>query len=386
MCAIVLVLALLLGLASGQQLAGTYWDLARCVVPAKFSKAFELLGTLTQDSGPDDVKPLRVSLLAAREALDIFEFAYSAHSKYNKDVWKMLRRDLDSGYEQLGDFQDLAHSLVEYNNTDVVTRREACLQWCSCIQNNRRNYCYDDYVSWPEHGKMCHHSHTSKLFWGYAGAKPDGGLTGLENMVVLLHAQMDQIFDNMTVVVSLQHVYDEPDHTHFHLFRKLIRSTLAVLDFFPELLPRKSTQAALTAQAAEAKPTHRMLSRALMVDFRPMKSMHMKASAGQEKVKEQGSRTVSKDVRVGQGATTRDCDPDAALTNFQALFKSLGQVNNQAFAVNFYSERKMISKAEAARQECDKQWAGVTLWMKNVNFQRQVQCLGDSVSAPDAMA
>lgn len=33
------------------------------------------------------------------------------------------------GYEVLGDFQDLAHALVDYNATDAQQRLDVCLQW-----------------------------------------------------------------------------------------------------------------------------------------------------------------------------------------------------------------------------------------------------------------
>lgn len=53
----------------------TYWDLARRIVPQTIFTAFASLPQLSASSGPDDVKPLRISLLHAREALDIFSFA-----------------------------------------------------------------------------------------------------------------------------------------------------------------------------------------------------------------------------------------------------------------------------------------------------------------------
>ncbi len=35
------------------------------------------------------------------------------------DVWFKLRKGLDEGYQLIGDFQDLAHSGVAYNESDV---------------------------------------------------------------------------------------------------------------------------------------------------------------------------------------------------------------------------------------------------------------------------
>lgn len=132
--ALLLPLALFLGsaraIAFGTESEPSYPDLAAATVPAAYMKAITLLPKMLNEStGPGDVKTLRVSLLEARELLDVFSYLYGPvylapkltpakdewrasipdqadlESHGSKDVWRWLRKDLDEGYEVLGDFQ-----------------------------------------------------------------------------------------------------------------------------------------------------------------------------------------------------------------------------------------------------------------------------------------
>ncbi len=79
----------------------SYWDAARTLVPELVSQALDdLPRRLNASVGPDDVKPLRIAILRARECLDIFSFAYpfnlttagSGRPERRFDLWDLLRR------------------------------------------------------------------------------------------------------------------------------------------------------------------------------------------------------------------------------------------------------------------------------------------------------
>lgn len=53
------------------------------------------------------------------------------------------------GYELIGIFQDLAHSLVEYNETDVATRLAVCLEWKDQFIENEKERGYLHYITHP---------------------------------------------------------------------------------------------------------------------------------------------------------------------------------------------------------------------------------------------
>ncbi|GFH07272.1 uncharacterized protein HaLaN_02054 [Haematococcus lacustris] len=96
----------------------------------------------------------------------------------------------------------------------------------------------------------------NKLFWGYGGVEPVATSTGLLNLAALVRdSQIQQALDSP--VVGLRHIHKEPNHSRFHTFRKLIRSILAVLQHFPQLLPAKQPPANIPAycQGASDSPT-----------------------------------------------------------------------------------------------------------------------------------
>lgn len=214
----------------------TYGELAQDKVPGGMQEVLRLLPDLTNQSLPTEVKTLRITILEVRDLLDIFAFAYSP-GKSGRDLWSYLRSDLDEGYESLGSFQDLAHSLVEYNETDVVVGRDRCLEWKSKFQGNLYTYDYSTYLSSPSLDTLHQRSktHVSSLFWGNH-VRPSADLTGLQNMAKLAYRQLSLVLGSYDEVVALEHVYRRKVHDVFHEFRKLLRSVLATTSLFPEIV------------------------------------------------------------------------------------------------------------------------------------------------------
>ncbi|KAL6750061.1 hypothetical protein V8C86DRAFT_2823067 [Haematococcus lacustris] len=232
--------------------ADSMFDWAAHSVPPAFDRVLWLLPELRPTTGPGDIKSLRVALLDCRELLDIFSWVYPNISTQ----WEAVRRDLDAGYEVLGDFQDLDHSGVNYTQVDEVERRGACLAWQAMFLGNLQSNEYHEFVSAPVNGSLYRHHHTSRLFWGYGGVEPVATTTGLLNLAALVRdSQIRQALD--TPVVELRHIHKEPNHSRFHTFRKLIRSILAVLQHFPQLLPAKQPPDSVSAfcQGASDSPT-----------------------------------------------------------------------------------------------------------------------------------
>lgn len=67
------------------------------------------------------------------------------------------------------------------------------------------------------------HHHPRRLFWGFKGAHPSLALSGTANMALLASSQMLEATEQLPAVLAMQGIYDEPAHTQFHLYRKLIR-------------------------------------------------------------------------------------------------------------------------------------------------------------------
>ena len=78
------------------------------------------MNTLNYSSMPDDIHGARKATLTLRDLLDVFSPVFPNTSKTGDDLWGELRTFMDDGYTLLGDFQDLAHSGVNY--TQVIRR------------------------------------------------------------------------------------------------------------------------------------------------------------------------------------------------------------------------------------------------------------------------
>ncbi|KAG2488514.1 hypothetical protein HYH03_013017 [Edaphochlamys debaryana] len=258
------------------------------------------------------------------------------------DLWFQVREDLDAGYEALGDFQDLDHSLVEYNETDVEAKRAVCLDWQATLANNSATYHYLGFVrNGVDPHTLYEHKHASRLFWGYHGTRPSTGLSGRENLKRLLRdSQLQLLLDSYPAVLALgpDDLLEDPGHSTFHNFRKLLRSILSVLSFFPELLP-DDPQPAAAAPGAQA------------------------SSGGGPALSDDGG-----------------CHPGAAVRAFASLFKELGQTNNKVFAYQFYRDRGMGPEAEDAHQQVEEGWADDVAWMEKVQVDELARCLAASLA------
>lgn len=380
----------------------SYADLAARTVPAAFKYALELMPSLSAEVGPDDVKPLRISLLVAREHLDVFSYAYDqvyisapdtptepttflgklwraigrllrklihpsvGPQHYNPnadwagkamtggdqtsgnadgngwgrmDTWQALRDDLNDGYTLLGDFQDLAHSLVDYNQTDSDQKKALCLDWQDRMSRHAEERYYWQYISAPPaQDKLYKHKHTSRLFWGYNGVKPSLELSGQANLVRMVRdSQLGRLLGTYPALLQLagEDVLQDPGHAQFHDFRKLLRSILGTLTLFPELLPPASAAAA--------------------------------AGSGSSGSTQAEARRIE---AVGDG-----CAASEVLLVFGKLFKDIGQVNNDVFAYNFNLQHGKAEAAEASRQAVIAGWEAELAYMEQVQVDGLASCL-----------
>ena len=64
----------------------------------------------------------------------------------NDDIWAEIRGLLDVGYEELGNFQDLAHSGVHYSEADVAERRAPVLRWYAAWLSASRRSNFTNYL------------------------------------------------------------------------------------------------------------------------------------------------------------------------------------------------------------------------------------------------
>lgn len=367
----------------------TFAELARSLVPVQFDFALTFLESLNATTRPDGVKPLRINLLYARELLDMFSFAYpnvtaansgvivlDIQAQRHADILLQVRDDLNEGYEQLGAFQDLAHSLVKYNETDVEEYRAVCLNWQERFLSHLFLRDYTIFLKSPSADKLFDRpkSKLSKLFWGYNGAHPSLQLSGTANMAKLAVSLIEEADDQLPAVLEMEEIYSEPLHSRFHIYRKLIRSLLAVLQACPSMMPEEELSGGVGLMSVlehfkgSLTTAVRVMHQALI--NHQWSSRRMAAEQGQ----------TNGAISTGPADLSTSCLPysDFAKT-LGKIFRDLGQVNNWIISYQFYLERGEAEDAEESRQKVLSMWSDVKSWMAQQDLTTQFKCTGKAL-------
>lgn len=137
----------------------SYGELAAATLPAALDATLELLPALNTTTRSQDVKPLRLSVLDAKNLLDVMVFAYPTEwcpplQPKPLDVWRLARGVLDEGYETLGTLQDLSHSGVAYNTSDEARAVLGCLGWKAHLEHDVVAYSVRDYLAHPSPSEL----------------------------------------------------------------------------------------------------------------------------------------------------------------------------------------------------------------------------------------
>jgi len=215
----------------------SYGQLAIQEVPPLYKTSINLLPQMNETTMPTDVKTLRKALLYCRDMLDIFVYAYPNETQVGtkvKDVWVQIRGDYNDGYTTIGDFQDLAHSGVNYTKKQLEKLRDACLQWKSGFQQNQLKYDYDVYVQKISTSELFYRdpSELSAFYWQYVDVYPEFGLSGVQNIARLENGLLQIADDNYTQLIELGEPWQDDQHQFMHDYRKLIRSITTIYGYF----------------------------------------------------------------------------------------------------------------------------------------------------------
>ncbi|GAX84254.1 hypothetical protein CEUSTIGMA_g11677.t1 [Chlamydomonas eustigma] len=416
--------------------APTYADLALALTPLQFTFAITQMRYVDDETQPDGVKSLRMNLLYAREAIDIFAYAYPRQNVieakrkllgYNDDkpdtrllikrgnlidlkqatssvatnlentddLLLVIRRDLDEGYEVLGDFQDLAHSLVHYEVSDVELLRSKCLVWQQHFVQNMEARGYNNFLQSPSKNHLYDRPHKdlSRLFWGFRDTHPDPHLSGYANMALLLTSLAEEAGgDVLTEFLLLPQVYNEPQHSQFHMYRKLIRSLLAVVHFFPDIIIPDSIARMktleMTLSLSQEDLHHKRSSLKFSVPTMLLEweqSLRLKIShifgslrGGILAAFGRSHHHSNSQNNVYQHDDDDDCgeaaDASSVMEVLQTAFHDMGQVNNIVFAYNFYLGHGLEEEAEQQRLLVIEEWGKVSSWLKQQDVPSLLAC------------
>jgi len=234
----------------------TYGQLASKTVPGLYSKAFSMLSHLTKSVQPGDVKHTRQSLLYARNALDVFAYAYPTSGKNfkkNDDPLVYIRDELNVGYTIVGMFQDLEASGVHYTKKECDHLRDAVLDWKDKFLAKAKEHDFEHYLGHPQLRSIVKDrkaSALSQFFWRDTGVVPHEKHSGMWNLVELERALLILAVEAYGPLVRISNILHVAEQVQAHAYRKQIR---AILDISTSFALWPSTKDTDTASATLEK-------------------------------------------------------------------------------------------------------------------------------------
>eukprot|EP00656_Telonema_subtile_P054510 TRINITY_DN8174_c0_g4_i1.p1 TRINITY_DN8174_c0_g4~~TRINITY_DN8174_c0_g4_i1.p1 ORF type:complete len:636 (+),score=131.56 TRINITY_DN8174_c0_g4_i1:97-2004(+) len=204
----------------------SYAELANGLVPSVYTSTVAQLSNLTDRMQPADkiVHSYRKELLALKNYLEVFAGAYPLSGGEPKDRLKTLEGQADAGYEKIGDFQDLAHSKVNYTKADVDKLRGVVTDWKKGWQTDLASFDYGTYVASATEGTTTSRKHLSKFFWSKHSFQPNPDVDAQANLELLLSQQLEAMADLYRTVSAFPSIVATDKHTLFHNVRKYARA------------------------------------------------------------------------------------------------------------------------------------------------------------------
>lgn len=209
-----------------------YQDLSLNYVPKSYQRLN--LNSLGNQSTPGDLGSLRKSILLLRTYLDIFVYAYPINSP---DIFEIIRDDLNKLYTSIGNFDDLQN--VNYTSSDRDKLLNKCLKDKFNYLQDDQGYKFDVYIK-SINDKLYYRNkfNLSRDFWGNVSQIPNETLSGYQNIGLLSQGQLENCIQGYTVIVSLNDIWRSSIHEQFHDYRKLIRASVFIPNFFPDVFNR----------------------------------------------------------------------------------------------------------------------------------------------------
>jgi CHAD domain-containing protein len=246
----------------------SFGELVQTKMPNELNKLLGLLQKVNKDTMPHETKNLRNQVGRVRDLLDLFSYAYPKTG--DKDLFKIVRKDLDRGYETVGAFKDLydtqtathpslTPATITYKPSELEKLRGKVLAWKEkfIVPNQLKEYTH--YLNNPDRNEL--HGRDSKdlnkFYWGISRVKPSPDRPGLDSLRALIHDLLGLTEEDYGKVMKIEPLLESSDTEDssriksFHDFRKHVRSILKVYEFFPELAPvteKEKTSAAILGE------------------------------------------------------------------------------------------------------------------------------------------
>jgi hypothetical protein len=210
--------------------SATYGDLAAKHVDSQMKVVVDGLYELDERSTPVSTKKLRKDIGKLKIFLDVFTYAYETQ------LVLKIRKDLDVGYEVVGNFKDLHDTYDENDLTDelIESRRKLALKWKEKFLDKLDKHDYKKYLASPLISKVAkrNKSDLAKFFWGIVKFPKKKIIDGDKVIKSLINNMMEISEDRLEGILKLKDLFSYKRENEYHDFRKLVRAHLKLVNVF----------------------------------------------------------------------------------------------------------------------------------------------------------
>ncbi len=200
---------------------------------------------------PENIRPIRRTLLMARDMLDVFSPVFpdtpdplkvakrqkknKPKKKKDRSVWKELRTMYRHGYQLAGELHDLRG--LTYSDDLLEERVDAVMEWkrefvdFSKTREIRR-YLYQDGID----PNGCYYHEASHLFWAEMTDLPCGNDLGPKSLRALASVQLEHSLGYLDTIEGYTTVMPRKHETNFHNLRKELRIFVDEYNLFGSVL------------------------------------------------------------------------------------------------------------------------------------------------------
>lgn len=225
----------------------TYAQLAQKHVKHSYDSLVRLLEDFNDDTQPHEAKRLRRQIGVVRAFLDLFVYAFPTNIQ-GDDLWKSIRKKLNQGYTDVGDFKDLfdmqgvSERYARYSDqAEVAFNRTKVQRWkrrflSGSNQRKFRNLVASAQTRMVDRPK----SELSRFFWGAVDAKPSASNKGIENLALLVRGLLRRSIEEYSSVRMIPDLLNHDNAEKFHDFRKRTRTSLNTIRTFPGIARQRN--------------------------------------------------------------------------------------------------------------------------------------------------
>lgn len=207
----------------------SFGGLAQVMLPQYYATMMPALDIFSRGVKPGDIAQTRKIMLQTRDLMDVFSPVYRNSTKTGTDMWVLVRKQLATGYQIVGEFLDLHHPHVKYSQEELRALRWKVLHWKNQFMEFDKTHDIPTFLSTGAATKLTKnfdHKKESRFYWisGDHNLRPSGGDPATASLRVLGQIQLDTTLAYLENAFPYVSVLEEKHQEGYHNIRKALRA------------------------------------------------------------------------------------------------------------------------------------------------------------------